>query len=251
MKTTRNIAIVVAGGEGKRFGDDLPKQYHNLGGRPVVSYCLDLFERSDLIDEIILVVSEDFLVYASSAIVDKYGYRKVQKITTGGETRQESVHAGLTACPTGIDLVIIHDAVRPFLAKDLMHEAIVTASSTGAAVLAVPARESIKIVKNKKIEKTLLRDTVWIAQTPQVFKFDSILDAHKRALAAENEATDDSALYEQYCGEVTVVHGSYNNIKITTRGDLALAEEILRETGLIISELGRVTIYTVSYLVGG
>ena len=231
MKTTRNIAIVVAGGEGKRFGDKLPKQYIDLGGRPVITYCLDQFERSDLIDEIVLVVSEDYLVYASSAIVDKYDYRKVQKITTGGETRQESVHAGLTACPTGIDLVIIHDAVRPFLAKDLLREVVNTAISTGAAILGVPAKESIKIVSNKIIEKTLLRDTVWIAQTPQVFRFDSILDAHKRALATENEATDDSALYEQYCGEVAVVRGSYNNIKITTRGDLALAEEILKETG--------------------
>ncbi|UCC78950.1 MAG: 2-C-methyl-D-erythritol 4-phosphate cytidylyltransferase [Candidatus Zixiibacteriota bacterium] len=231
MKTARNIAIVIAGGEGKRFGDKLPKQYHDLGGRPVMTYCLDLFERSDMINEVVLVVSEDYLVYASREIVDKFGYRKVKKITTGGESRQESVHAGLTACPTGIDLVVIHDAVRPFLAKDLLHEAIKTANATGAAILAVPAKESVKLVRGKSIEKTLLRDTVWIAQTPQVFRFDGILEAHNRAEAAENEATDDSQLYEQYCGEVSIVRGSYNNIKITSRGDLVLAEEILREIG--------------------
>ncbi len=231
MKTTRNIAIVVAGGAGKRFENKMPKQYHDLGGKPVITYCLNLFERSDMIDEVVLVVAQDYLAYASSEIVDKYGYRKIKKITAGGESRQESVHAGLTACPTGIDLAVIHDAVRPFLAKDLLHKAIETAYATGGAILAVPARESVKLVKGKIIEKTLLRDTVWIAQTPQVFRFDRILEAHKRAEATQNEATDDSQLYEQYCGQVSIVRGSYNNIKITSRGDLVLAEEILREIG--------------------
>jgi len=231
MKTSRNIAIVAAGGSGKRFGEGKPKQYHDLGTRPVITYCLNLFEQSEIIDEVVLVVSEDHLVYASREIIDKYGYRKIKKITAGGESRRQSVFAGLSACPTGIDLAIIHDAVRPFLAKDLLYEVMEKANETGAAILAVPARESVKLIKGKVIEKTLLRDTVWIAQTPQVFRFDSILDAHKRAEAAENEATDDSQLYEQYIGEVSIVRGSYNNIKITTRGDLVLAEEILREIG--------------------
>jgi 2-C-methyl-D-erythritol 4-phosphate cytidylyltransferase len=231
MKTSRNIAIVVAGGSGKRFDDEMPKQYHELGGKPVIAHCLDIFERNDLIDEVVLVVSDDYLVYASQEIVDKSGYRKIKKITTGGESRQESALAGLSACPKGIDLAIIHDAVRPFLAKDLLRAVIKKADETGAAILAVPARETVKLVKGQIIEKTPLRDTVWIAQTPQVFKFDSILEAHRRAEAAQNEATDDSQLYEQYCGEVSIVRGSYNNIKITTRGDLALAEEIYREIG--------------------
>lgn len=231
MKTSRNVAIVAAGGIGKRFADERPKQYHDLGGRPMICHCLDLFERSDLIDEVVLVVSDDYLVYASQAIVDKTGYRKIKKITTGGESRQESVLAGLSACPKGIDLAVIHDAVRPFLARDLLHAVIIKALETGAAILAVPAKETVKLVKGLIIEKTPLRDTVWIAQTPQVFKFDSILEAHKRAEVAKNEATDDSQLYEQYCGEVSIVRGSYNNIKITTRGDMALAEEIFREIG--------------------
>ena len=231
MKITRNIAIVAAGGAGARFGDDKPKQYHDLGGKPIITYCLNLFEKSAMIDEVVLVVSEDYLVYASREIIDKYGYRKIKKITTGGESRRESVLAGLSACPDGIDLAIIHDAVRPFLAKDLLHKVIKKAYETGAAILAVPVKESVKLIKGEIIEKTLRRDDVWIAQTPQVFRFDSILDAHRRAAAAENEATDDSELYEQYCGEVSIVRGSYNNIKITTRGDLVLAHEILTEIG--------------------
>jgi 2-C-methyl-D-erythritol 4-phosphate cytidylyltransferase len=231
MKTARNIAVVVAGGKGERFGDNLPKQYHALGGRPVITYCLDVFERSDTIDEVVLVVSEDYLVYASKEIVDKYGYRKIKKITTGGDSRQESALAGLTACPRGINLVAIHDAVRPFPARDLLHKTLEKAGETGAAILAVPARDSMKLSRGNVIDKTLPRDTVWIAQTPQVFRFEKILEAHRRAEAAENEATDDSQLYEQYCGEVSIVRGSYNNIKITAKRDLIVAEEILREIG--------------------
>ena len=229
MKTNRNIALVVAGGTGDRFGGTLPKQFIELAGKPVVLHCLELFERCDLIDEIVLVVPEDYLVYASTEIVDKSGLKKIHKITAGGETRQESVHAGLSACHPGGDLVVIHDAVRPLLRMTHLRETIEKAAETGAAIMAVQSRESVKLVDEGTIVKTLIRDTIWIAQTPQVFRYDSILDAHNRAEAAGNEATDDAQLYEQYCGTVTVVRGSYDNVKITTAADLVLAEELLRE----------------------
>jgi 2-C-methyl-D-erythritol 4-phosphate cytidylyltransferase len=228
MKTTRNIAIVVAAGSGNRIGGDLPKQFMKLGGKPMVVHSLRFFEKNTLIDEIVLVVSEEYLAFASQAIVDEWGLRKIRKITAGGKTRQESVLAGLSACPNGIDLVAIHDAARPFLAGDLFSQVMAKASETGAAILAVPAKESLKIAENGVITKNLRRDTVWIAQTPQVFRFDDILSAHQRAEAARNEATDDAQLYEQYCGKVAIVPGSYNNIKITTKSDLVLAEEILK-----------------------
>jgi 2-C-methyl-D-erythritol 4-phosphate cytidylyltransferase len=228
MKTNRNIALVVAAGTGERFEGDLPKQFVDLGGKQVVLYCLELFERCDLIDEIVLVVSEDYLVYASTEIVDKSGLKKIHKITAGGETRQESVHAGLSACHPGGDLVVIHDAVRPLLRMTHLRETIERAEKTGAAIMAVESKESVKLVDSGTIVKTLIRDTVWIAQTPQVFRYDRILDAHNRAEAACNEATDDAELYEQYCGPVAVVRGSYDNIKITTPGDLVLARELLR-----------------------
>jgi 2-C-methyl-D-erythritol 4-phosphate cytidylyltransferase len=228
MKTTRNIAIVVAAGTGSRFGGELPKQFLQLGRKPMVVHSLELFEKSPLIDEIVLVVAEDYMAFASQAIVDQYGLHKVRKITAGGETRQESVLAGLSACPSGIDLAAIHDAARPFVTSDLLESVMFKAVEMGAAILAVPAKDSIKIGEGGMISKTLRRDTVWIAQTPQVFRFDSILDAHRRAEAALNEATDDSELYEQYCGQVALVRGSNNNFKITTPGDLVLAEEILK-----------------------
>jgi 2-C-methyl-D-erythritol 4-phosphate cytidylyltransferase len=229
MKTNRDIALVVAAGTGDRFGGTLPKQFVDLAGKPVVLHCLELFERCDLIDEIVLVVPEDYLVYASTEIVDKSGLKKVHKITAGGETRQESVHAGLSACHPGGDLVVIHDAVRPLLRMTHLRETIEKAAETGAAIMAVPSKESVKLVEDNTIVRTLVRDTVWIAQTPQVFRYDSILDAHNRAEAAGNEATDDAQLYEQYYGAVAVVRGSYDNIKITTAADLILAEELTRE----------------------
>jgi 2-C-methyl-D-erythritol 4-phosphate cytidylyltransferase len=229
MKTTRNIAIVVAAGTGSRFGGELPKQFMPLGGKPMIVHSLELFEKSDLIDEVILVVSDDYLAYASQAIVDQYNLRKIRKITCGGETRQESVLAGLSACPTGIDLVAIHDAARPFLEKDLLEDVMAKAAETGAAILAVKARESIKLCETGFIAKSLKRDSVWIAQTPQVFRFADILSAHKRADAAQYaDATDDAELFEQYCGPVTLVPSSHNNIKITTPADFVLAQEIIK-----------------------
>lgn len=228
MKTRRNTAIVTAAGGGSRFGGEVPKQFTDLLGKPLVVYCLELFERCNLIDEVVLVVAEDYLVHASQEIVDRFRLKKINKLTTGGENRRESVLAGLSACHTGADLVVIHDAVRPLLTMDLLSKTIEKAAETGGAILAVPSRESVKLVESGSIVRTLIRDTVWIAQTPQVFRFDKILDAHRRAEAADNEATDDSELYEQYCGRVDVVHGSYNNIKVTTPGDLILAAELLR-----------------------
>lgn len=228
MKTRRNTAIVVAAGGGSRFGGEIPKQFTDLLGKPLVVYCLELFERCNLIDEVVLVVSEDYLVFASQEIVDRFRLKKINKLTTGGENRQESVLAGLSACQAGADLVVIHDAVRPLLTMDLLRKTIEKAAETGGAILAVPSRESVKLVESGSVVRTLIRNTVWIAQTPQVFRFDKILDAHKRAEAAGNEATDDSELYEQYCGRVDVVHGSHNNIKVTTPGDLILAAELLR-----------------------
>jgi 2-C-methyl-D-erythritol 4-phosphate cytidylyltransferase len=228
MKTTRNIAIVVAAGSGSRLGGELPKQFQKLGDKPIVVHSLELFEKSPLIDEVVLVVSSDYLVYASQSIVDYYHFDKVRKITSGGKTRQESVLAGLTACPRGIDLAAIHDAARPFLTSFMLEQVMQKASETGAAILAVPAKDSIKMGENGAIVKSLKRDSIWIAQTPQVFRFDDILDAHQRGDSAGNEATDDSELYEQYIGQVTLVMGSYNNFKITTPADFASAREIQR-----------------------
>ena len=228
MKTRRNMAILVAGGSGSRMDSELPKQFMDLAGKPVAAYSLDLFERCKLIDEVILVVSEDYLAYSSGELVDKYAYKKIHKITTGGESRQESVFAGLSACPPTSDIVVIHDAARPLLTMDLLERTIMKAEETDAAILAVPAKESVKLSDGETVTRTLLRDSVWIAQTPQTFKFEKILDAHRRGEAAEYEATDDSELYEKYRGQVAVVRGSYNNIKITTQADFILAREIIR-----------------------
>jgi 2-C-methyl-D-erythritol 4-phosphate cytidylyltransferase len=229
MRTERNIGLLMAAGSGSRMAGKMPKQFLELGGKPMAAHSLDLFERCKLIDEIILVAPEEHLVLASNELVDRFSFKKINKITTGGETRQESVMAGLSACPKGTDLVAIHDAARPLLTMELLNESIEKARRTKAAILAVLAKESVKLADGEIITATLKRDTVWIAQTPQVFRFDEILSAHKRADEAEYEATDDSELYEKYCGRVAIVRGSYNNLKITTDDDFILAREKMRD----------------------
>lgn len=229
MRTTRNLALIVASGLGTRINAELPKQFMEISGRPILAFTMDCFERCNIIDEIVLVVPEDYLAYTSTAIVDRYGYKKVRKITCGGETRQESVLAGLTACPRVTDAVAIHDGVRPFVRNTLIKQLFQVVERTGAVIPAVGAKETLKLVNEDKIVSTLPREKICISQTPQVFNYTKIFDIHKKAAEAEYEATDDAMLAEQYGMEVMVVPGYYDNIKITTPEDIVLAEEIMRK----------------------
>ena len=228
MKTRRNLAVIAASGQGKRMGSELPKQFMELAGKPMLFWTIKCFERCNLIDEIILVVPEDYLIYASTAIVDKFKLKKINKIITGGETRQESVLAGLSACPRTTGLVAIHDAVRPFVRDEMISRLFSKVTEIRAAIPAVKVKDSVKYVNEDMIAKTLPRDNIYLAQTPQVFYYPTILEIHQKAAEAEYEATDDSQLAEQYGHEVLVVDGHYDNIKITTPEDMKLAEEILR-----------------------
>jgi 2-C-methyl-D-erythritol 4-phosphate cytidylyltransferase len=229
MKTRRNLAVIVASGQGTRMKSDLPKQFMELLGKPLLFWTISCFERSRLIDEIILVVPEDYLAYTSQAVVDKFGFRKINKITTGGETRQESALAGLTACPRATDKVAIHDGVRPFVRDTLIDSLFELVTENKAVIPAVRARETVKFVDDKMMARTLPRDRIYLAQTPQVFHYLSILEIHRKAAEEEYEATDDAMLAEQYGMDVEIIEGHYDNIKITTPEDLALAKEILKQ----------------------
>ena len=228
MKTRRNLAVIAASGRGTRMGSEMPKQFMELAGKPMLFWTIKCFERSNLIDEIILVVPDDYLVYTSANVVDKYKLKKINKIITGGETRQESVLAGLSACQRTTGLVAIHDAVRPFIRGELISRLFNEVTETRVAIPAVRVKESVKYVNENMIAKTLPRDNIYLAQTPQVFYYPAILEIHQKAAEAEYEATDDSQLAEQYGLDVFVVDGYYDNIKITTPEDMKLAEEILR-----------------------
>jgi 2-C-methyl-D-erythritol 4-phosphate cytidylyltransferase len=228
MKTERNVAVIVASGLGKRMNAETPKQFLEMAGRPILAWSIDCFEKCDLIDEIIVVVPESYLAYTSQSVIDDYGFRKINRIIAGGITRQESVLAGLLACPQITKAVAIHDGVRPFVRISLIGELFSAAKKTGAAIPAVKAKETVKTVDNDMYCKTLPREQIYLAQTPQVFKYSKILEFHKRAAETGFEATDDAMLAEHFDMQVLVVPGDYDNLKITTPEDLILGQEIAK-----------------------
>ena len=225
MKT---VAIVVGGGKGTRIKGNLPKQFLMLEGKPIVAHAIEKFEKCELIDEIILVVPEDYLGYSTQKVVDKFGFRKADKIVPGGEERQDSVYAGLKACPAGTSIVVIHDAVRPLISFDKIAASVRLCAEKKAVVLAVPPKDTIKRGENGLIVTTLDRSKLWLIQTPQVFDYGLILEAHEKAREEGFAGTDDSVLVERLGKEVTILEGDYSNIKITTEEDLALAETLIR-----------------------
>ena len=155
--------------------------------------------------------------------------KKINKIITGGDTRQVSVLAGLKACPRTTGDVAIHDGVRPFVRRTLIDNLFEKVKKTKAVIPAVKAKETVKFVDKEMLCKTLPRENIYLAQTPQVFNYAVILDIHEKAAETEYEATDDAMLAEQYGLKVMVVPGYYDNIKITTPADLVLAEEMLKK----------------------
>lgn len=218
-------AIIPAAGTGSRMGSKVNKQFLNLGGMPVVARTLAVFKELPEVSEIILVFHPAELEFARREIVQVYGDRRT-KAVAGGETRQESVQRGLAALHPDCDLVVIHDGARPLVGAEVIRAVLQAATADGAAIAAVPVKDTIKIVGNGVVTSTPPRDRLWAAQTPQAFRRELIERAH--ALAG-GEATDDAALVEKLGHPVTVVRGSYKNIKITTPEDLVLAQAFLGE----------------------
>jgi 2-C-methyl-D-erythritol 4-phosphate cytidylyltransferase len=226
----KTVAIIVGGGQGKRIKGDLPKQFLSLGDKPILAHTVEKFEKCELINEIILVVPEDYLSYCSQAVVDKFGYGKVKKIICGGKERQDSVYLGLKACSKGTSAVAIHDAVRPLISPKRISESIRLCRQKKAVVVAVPPKDTIKRGEEGLVVTTLDRDKLWLIQTPQVFEYKLILEAHQKAKTEGFVGTDDSILVERLGKEVALLEGEYENIKITTAEDLAIAETLLQLT---------------------
>lgn len=226
----RVCAIIAAAGQGQRIGSSINKQFLEIENKPILVYTLEKFCQCTLIDSIIIVIPKDWYRYVTENIIDKFEITKVNKIISGGETRQESVYIALKAVDEQYSTVVIHDAVRPLITLDLLNKVIITGQQTGAAVLAVPVQESVKKVSDNQIEQTLTRDSVWLVQTPQVFKRDLIFHAYQQAFFNCITATDDSELVEYLGCPVHVVKGSRTNIKITGPEDLDLAGFLLRNS---------------------
>lgn len=217
----RISVIIAAAGRGKRFGAKTNKAYVLLNGRPIVMYSLMLFSKLSAVAEIILVVNRRDRGIAA-ALLKKHHLAKPVKIVFGGKERYQSVQAGLNASDPRAEMIIVHDAARPFIDKKTVVRAIAAAKKYGAACVAVPVVPTIKQADSRGfIVNTLTRKRLWEAQTPQVFKKGLIAAAHQQA--NKNNITDDAALLERINKKVKIVAGSYRNIKITTPLDLTLA----------------------------
>lgn len=223
-------AIVVAAGSGLRFQSRLSKVLAQINSKPILIYSLLVLSKHPLVKKIIVVVNAK----SAQSITRKlrqYRIAKISRIVEGGKRRQDSVLNGLKALGARPGLVLIHDAARPFIDKGMISRLIKEAKSSGAAIAGVPVKATIKSIKvskyqSIKVERTLERNKLWEIQTPQVFDKELLLRAHKKF--SKIDVTDDAALLEKLGVKVSVVLGSYNNIKITTPEDLLLAEVILK-----------------------
>jgi 2-C-methyl-D-erythritol 4-phosphate cytidylyltransferase len=220
-------AIIVAAGKGIRMNDTVLKQYMPLAGCPVVSHTLGVFDGCNLINKIFLVVSQKDFDYCRNNILPMLN--KEIKLVAGGKERQDSVYNGLIAVGENNGIVIIHDGVRPFANKEMLKLCVKGAKKHGACIIGVPVQDTLKKVsRSGDIEKTIERKNIWIAQTPQAFKYNIIKEAHEYARMKGYAGTDDAFLVEQMGENVKIIKGSKNNIKITTREDLKLAEVMLQ-----------------------
>lgn len=221
MKT---IALIPAAGMGRRMKAGVNKQYLELGGRPILARTLALFDEHPRVDGIIVISPADEIDFCRTEVVERFGFNAVQAIVAGGAERQDSVRNGLEGCEADPDdIVLIHDGARPLLPPALIDESIDTARRTGACVVGVPLKDTVKSVSSGTIVATPERRTLWLAQTPQAFRLSLLREAHRRAAMDNFTGTDDASLVERLGHPVAMIEGSYRNIKITTPEDLILA----------------------------
>jgi 2-C-methyl-D-erythritol 4-phosphate cytidylyltransferase len=222
-------ALIVAAGSGNRFGGEIPKQLVEVAGRPLLSWTLAAFEAADAIHSIVVVGPEAFLAQVTSEVIDPYDLPKVTKLVPGGQRRQESVFLGLQALPDSTELVAIHDGARAAIHPSDIENVVAAAKAAGAAMLIQPATDTVKRVADEAVVGTIDRRSIGLAQTPQVFRFSDILQAHRDA-ADHGVVTDDAALMEGD-RDITIraVAPRFPNPKVTTKADLTIVEAILWE----------------------
>lgn len=218
-----SVILLAAGSSSRMEGVD--KQVFSLRGWPVFMHSLKVFEASQHVESICVVFSESNIEQGREALVNA-GLTKVEAIITGGARRQDSVSKGIDALAgmdPATDWLIVHDAARPFVDEPMIERGLLAALETGASVAAVTLKDTVKQVDGNRVVATPDRSGLRVVQTPQVFRLSTLAEAHA---VITSDVTDDASMVEQNGGAVTVFEGSYDNIKITTRGDIALAEAI-------------------------
>jgi len=223
-------ALIVAGGQGRRVGGTVKKQFLHVFGKPLLAYTLEKFQNCPAIGGIIVVVPEDELA-GGERLLREWQIGKLERIVAGGRERHHSVQNGLTALSADCRWVVIHDGVRPLVTAAQIVATLEAARQTGAAILAVPARDTIKETDDGLVTSTLDRQRLVQVQTPQTFRKEIILEAYQQAFASGNFSTDDAALVEQIGVPVRIVPGDYRNIKITSADDLLILEALIRAQG--------------------
>ena len=227
MQYTSSVIIVAAGASRRMQGRD--KLWTPLAGRLTLARTIDVFEGSPIVDRIILVLNSERLSDAA-ALCTQEGWQKIAALVPGGQRRQDSVCAGLDALAAvapACQWVMIHDGARPLVTSTILEAGLQAARQHRAAIAAVPVKDTIKLVQHGNVSSTIDRSQLWAIQTPQVFSFPLIHQAHHSS-AAQSDVTDDAALLEQLGQAVSVFPGDYTNIKITTQEDLLLAEAFIQ-----------------------
>lgn len=219
--------IIPAAGQGKRMGAGKNKLLIELNQIPIIIHTLLVFENDEDCNGIILAIHPDDEIQFKS-FIHKYKISKIKGLVPGGKERQDSIyHALQTVKDNGI--VLVHDAARPFIKKEQIHLLVENAETKDAAIIGVPAKDTMKMVRNGIVTETVERSSLWIVQTPQAFRFALLMEAYKKAEQENFIGTDDSSLVERLGVPVTMVEGDYDNIKLTTPEDLIFAEAILKK----------------------
>lgn len=210
------------------MGSTVPKQFMLLGGLPLLVHSLRVLQASPVVSEIIVAVPETDRQSCQSDIVSRYQLTKVSEVVAGGAQRQDSVRHALQAAGEDVDVALVHDAVRPFLTEEMIELVVARARQVGGAIVAIPMRDTVKVAsEDLLVQRTVDRQQLWLAQTPQAFRASLLREAHEKARAEGVHATDDALLLERYGHPVAIVEGRGDNIKVTRPEDLPIAEAIL------------------------
>lgn len=221
-----NSVIIVAAGSGKRMNMGINKQFIKLNKKEIIAHTIEAFYKNKNIDEIIVCIKKEEEELFKKEIIDKNKFENI-KIAYGGKERQDSIYNGLRKLSNKCNIVLIHDGARPFVDDRIINESISTAMEKKAVVVGTPVKDTIKIVNDGNIEGTPSRATLWSAQTPQTFEYNLIIRAYDEAYKNNYYGTDDSMLVENIGQKVTMIMGSYDNIKITSPEDIGIGEQIL------------------------
>jgi 2-C-methyl-D-erythritol 4-phosphate cytidylyltransferase len=232
QRIPETAVVIASGGKGLRMGSVKNKNYLPLLGKPVLAHTLSVFEACPLVNTVTLVVPKNDIEFCKDEIVSVYGFKKIVNITAGGSERQDSVFNGINAATNNAKIrpgvIAVHDGARPLVSLKIIEDVIRSAAASGAAIAAVPVKDTVKEANNGFVSKTLARNTLWSVQTPQAFWTETLLEAYKKAHEDNFIGTDESSLAERLGVDVKIIEGSYENIKITTPVDMLFAEAVLK-----------------------